>query len=198
LSGALAVAAAPAGAAVTGMGGPATARHATALASASTGSAPSITTGTSLGFLYDAVGGACLGITGGNDDAPAELWNCLSGHKDQQWHVGSAYGDGYHQIVNGDGECLGVAGGSHAAGAQVVGWNCLGTSHGDQYWSISVSSCDGFGDFSLVNLATDTSLGVPYVLGTKGGVTTPGTPAVQWPWQNDTCNNQNWYGSNYP
>jgi hypothetical protein len=37
-------------------------------------------------------------------------------------------------IENKKGQCLGVAGGSTATGARIVGWTCL-PSHHDQYWN---------------------------------------------------------------
>jgi hypothetical protein len=86
----------------------------------------------------------CLGIIGGKDDAEAVLWSCETA-ANQQWHWGKSYpgsGDpGARQLINGDGQCLGVLGGKVASGAEVVGWTCLGSGHPDQYWFDQLSQC---------------------------------------------------------
>jgi len=178
LSSALGLAAAPAGAA-------ATARHASTPIPTFARNAPRIAPDTTLGFLVNYNSGLCLGISGGHDNAPAVQWNCLTGHPDQQWHTGGTNSAGYYQIVNGDGECLGVSGGSTAAGARVVGWSCLGTGHPDQYWLYQ----------GLITCATYYSPIFNYksglVLGVSGNSGAVGAAVVIWPYQG-VCNNQFW------
>lgn len=129
--------------------------------------------------------GLCLGISGGQDNAPAVQWNC-NGHPDQQWTRGAVNNLGYGQEINLDGECLGVAGGSTAEGATVVGWNCNG--HSDQYWYPGTVTCNGSTVEVLFNYKSN------YVLGVQGGSTANGATLVQWRWQ-QLCNNQDWYAS---
>jgi hypothetical protein len=176
-----------------GPAGAATAHPARTTILASSTDAASIGPGYSFGPIYNAGTGWCLGITGGDDDAPAIQWNC-NGDKDQQWHVGQANSafPSYYQIVNDDNQCLGISGGKTTEDTQAVGWTCLGSSHMDQYWYIDLASCDGISDFSLWNLGSE------YVLGVQGGSITEGAPVVQFAWQSNTCNNQNWYGQNEP
>ncbi len=91
---------------------------------------PSIPT-SSPGPLHNAGSGLCLGIAGNHN---AGQWGC-TGHSDQTWHAGQTNADGYSQLINGNGQCLGVAGANIYDGAQLVGTTCLGTAHPDQYWA---------------------------------------------------------------
>jgi hypothetical protein len=126
----------------------------------------------------------CLGIAGGADDANAIQWDC-NGAPDQTWHIGQEDGaSGYYQIVNGDGECLGVYAISTTEGAAVVGWDCLGTTHQDQYWAWAEAPGDP-GYYYLM----DHNSGE--VVGVWDNGTTEGTQIVQWPNQR-TPNNQLW------
>ncbi|HTX27834.1 MAG TPA: RICIN domain-containing protein [Streptosporangiaceae bacterium] len=129
--------------------------------------------------------GDCLGILGGADDAPAVQWPC-DGSANQGWTFGSEYGDdsGYYQLVNGDGQCLGVLGGSTGEGAPVYGWTCLGPTHPDQYWR-KVQSGIVPGYHYLENLNSG------LVVGVSGNSTAEGASVVQWADQ-DTANNQLW------
>ena len=122
--------------------------------------------------------GLCLGITGGEDDAPAVQWTC-NGSANQTWHWGSSNAAGYTQLINGDGECLGVAGESTSEGARIYGWTCNG--HPDQYWA--VSPYDGYDIFH------DYHSGL--VLGVAGGSTAVGAAVVQW--ASTLALNQLWY-----
>jgi hypothetical protein len=124
----------------------------------------------------------CLGITGGEDDAPAVQWTCNAA-ANQGWKTGSCNSAGWCQIVNGDGECLGIAGGSASEGAQVVGWTCLGTGHPDQYWGGIPINANW--DFAFENYHSR------MVLGVAGGSTAQGAAVVQWPFTN--APNQWWY-----
>jgi len=124
----------------------------------------------------------CLGISGGDDDAPAVQWTCEE-VPNQEWHYGSEYGNsGYYQLINGDGECLGVAGSSKSQGARVVGWTCNG--HLDQYWQgVGISDGTVFYNYNS-----------GLVLGVAGNSKAVGAAVVQWPFQGDieTALNQFW------
>jgi hypothetical protein len=123
----------------------------------------------------------CLGVNSSNQ---AGIWACTS-HPDQTWHWGQA-GDGGNQLVNGNGQCLGVAGGSTTEGAHVVGWTCLGTGHPDQYWLEYFPFCaGGICLWYLINVHSG------QVLGTQGGIERGGTNAVIWDYQGE-LNNQVW------
>ena len=137
------------------------------------------------GSIVNYNSGDCLGILGGADDAPAVQWPC-DGSANQNWNFGSEYGDdsSYFQLINGDGQCLGVLGGSTSEGASVYGWTCLGPTHPDQYWLKVRSTSDP--DYRyFVNLNSG------LVLGVAGNSTAEGAPVVQWANQ-DTANNQLW------
>jgi hypothetical protein len=173
---ALGSAAAPANAAsAAAPAGAAMARHASTSVSAQW-----------MGHIVNYHSHLCLGITGGQDNAPAVQWNCdySAGHPDQEWWASQAIAPGspYTQIVNSAGECLGIAGGSTAEGAKVVGWNCLGTP--DQYWE-TYATCSG--QYILINYKSGD------VLGVAGNSTAEGAPIVQWNYQSDCTNNQWWY-----
>jgi len=116
-------------------------------------------------FIVNYNSGLCLGISGGADDAPAVQWNCES-VANQEWHVGAELGStGYYQFVNGDGQCLGIAGSSTSEGARAYGWTCNG--HHDQYW------------YATGGVAFNYNSGD--VLGVAGGSTAVGAAVVQWP-----------------
>jgi hypothetical protein len=126
----------------------------------------------------------CLGILGNMNYQPAVQWTC-NGNADQQWHWGATNPEDsdYRQLINDNGSCLGVIGGSPNEGAQVVGWKCLGPSHYDQYWAIGPDApCYG---------VVYTNLNTHYDLGVAGDAITPGASVVQWPGQHQ-CNNQRW------
>ena len=126
----------------------------------------------------------CLGITGGEDDAAAIQWDC-NGAPDQTWHRGNEDGtSGYYQIINGDGECLGVYQISTTEGATVVGWQCV--AHPNQYWAWDESSESGYYYLSDYNSGQ--------VVGVLGNSTAEGAQIVQWPNQH-TPNNQLWQAS---
>lgn len=136
--------------------------------------------------VYNTNSGRCLGIANGN----AGIWNCTNagGNSDQTWHWGGYVtgpdGIYYSQLINGKGQCLGVAGGSTANGARIVGFSCLGPTHPDQYWYYDSVWLGVGGDGSvLVNLKTPCgglSLGGK-VIGVAGGSKANGAAAVLWP-----------------
>lgn len=103
----------------------------------------------------------CLGISNGQ----AGIWNCTT-NPDQTWHLGYSYQNdpNARQLINGNGQCLGVQGGSLSWGARVVAWTCNG--HADQYWYI--------GDGPITNRNSWLTLGV------SGGSTANGAAVVQW------------------
>jgi Ricin-type beta-trefoil lectin domain-like len=131
----------------------------------------------------------CLGIFHGNRNASAVQWGC-NGNPDQQWHWGNQNSTfaGWYQLVNDYGQCLGVGGGSLSQGAQVVGWDCYGSSHLDQYWKPYNLACSGFGGpyLPIQNLNSFDMLSV------AGDSMAQGANVVQWSFQR-VCNNQFWW-----
>lgn len=73
---------------------------------------------------------ASLCLSSSGSDAAAKVYTCNSS-SNQHWHRGNSHGN-YQEIRNGDGQCLGIAGGSTSAGAHAVVWSCNG--HDDQFW----------------------------------------------------------------
>ena len=131
--------------------------------------------------------GKCLGTVGGRDNADAVQWTCGTGAGNQRWHWGQPIGGypGWYQLVNSNGDCLGISAGSTRQGANAVGWGCLGSKRLDQYWAPLNYSCSG--DMPLENLKSG------YVLGVSGNGTKNGAHVVQSIFQ-DQCNNQFWSG----
>jgi hypothetical protein len=121
----------------------------------------------------------CLGTVAGHNNAAALQWRC-NGTKNQDWHWG-ARGHGGNQIVNANGDCLGVAGGSTLSGARVVAWNCNG--HPDQYWTYSPYSEPPGGPTHFINTETRFFLDVsgnPRSEGSPVIVRTQDSAASQW------------------
>jgi len=115
-----------------------------------------------LNAIFNPGSGRCLGIANGL----AGIWNCTT-NRDQTWHWGAVGPNTYYrQLINGNGQCLGVQGGSGALGARIVAWTCNG--HYDQYW---------FYD-STFGYALNYNSGM--VLGVSGGSTANGAAVVQW------------------
>lgn len=133
---------------------------------------------------YSSVG-LCLGISDDNSNAPAIQWPCNT--VGQTWYYGASNSAGYSQITWGNHQCLGVAGGSTAPLAQVVGWDCE-PSHPDQYWLMFTSVyCSALGShyYPIVNYKSG------LVLGVAGGSTATGAHIVIYPYQ-AVCNDQFW------
>ena len=135
--------------------------------------------------------GLCLGTQGGLDNHPAVQWTCVN-HADQLWRTGGSlngiFGTAYQVINNNNpNQCLGVAGGSTTEGADVVGWNCGGPSHPDQYWYIGSFFCTKSGTtyYTFDNFKSN------WVMGVAGGSTAVGAAVVQFRYQS-MCNNQFW------
>jgi hypothetical protein len=132
----------------------------------------------------------CIGISTGL----AGIWDCTE-NPDQLWWF--AYDDWcttdglcWTHIRNQKDECLGIWGGSTAAGARAVGYTCL--SNKDQYWRVLD---DGEGNSYLANMNGFYSTSPSYVLGVNGGLTDNGTQIVLfWP---DGTFNQRWNWQRY-
>jgi hypothetical protein len=115
--------------------------------------------------IYNPNSGRCLGIANGL----AGVWNCTT-NPDQTWHWGTSSSYPYYRhLVNGNGQCLGVQGGSTAQGARVVAWTCL--NHDDQYWN-------WYNSYSYNYYGPVTNLNSAMVLGVYG--TANGAAVVQW------------------
>jgi hypothetical protein len=126
----------------------------------------------------------CAGVAAGNMTNGTEFvtWTCnanedngYAGAKDQAFMLDTsdyfeAGGFFYYSVrdANNYNKCLGVAGGSKSDDATVMIWDCLGTSHPDQYWLFfpdeSRSGC-----YFLYNYHSQLWLGVDYPPG-YGGV----------------------------
>jgi hypothetical protein len=130
----------------------------------------------------------CLGINGSGD---AGQWPCTYVN-DQAWHQGAQYGNsGYFQVINVNGQCLGVSGASRSQGARVVGFRCI-SSHPDQYWTVNTSvTCikSGITFYPIINKNSG------QVLGVAGNSLSRSAAVVQWPYQS-ICNNQFWAFAN--
>jgi Ricin-type beta-trefoil lectin domain-like len=108
--------------------------------------------------------GKCIGVSGGY----AGLWWC-SANADQTWHWGAQNG-APNPLINGNGQCLAVSGGSTAEGARIRTWTCNGGE--DQFWSaVPVSGGSGF---YLVNEKSG------YVIGVAGGSTANSSALIQY------------------
>ena len=166
----------------------ATGAFATAMAATSPGQAdmaghavPAITSAATTFRIYQH-DGLCLDISGEKYDSPALQFVC-NRDKDQTWHWGSGNGEGFAQLINTGGQCLGVAGESPSYEARVVAWTCNG--HPDQYWYPLLVRYDrGLYD-AFVNYHSGLVLTVDH------GSTTNGAGIVQWGWRDYT--NQLWY-----
>lgn len=103
--------------------------------------------------------GLCVGASGGY----AVLENCSADVENEVWDLRSSFtvsGTTWNQYVNGDGQCLGIAGASTAEDARLtVRADCGSrTANPDQYWSFPGLSP---GQLTL-------NYHSPYVMGVKG------------------------------
>lgn len=129
--------------------------------------------------------GKCIGIDASGN---AGDWNCTS-NRDQTWHWGAAIATGWFQLINGNGKCLGVAGGSDAEGARIVAFTCLGTGHPDQYWALGAA---GFGGNNINNYKAFFDPNTPaQLIGVQGGSTANGAALILWRY--DGTANQFWF-----
>lgn len=131
-------------------------------------------------------------LSGPNADNGYVTVRVCDGSDYQQWHwVGQQDANGYSQISNGYGWCLGLAGGSTASATDVVVAAC-NSKHPAQWWASDTGySCvrnSEYGDFyPVVNEASGD------VLGVSGGHTYDSTNAIIFGFQ-DTCDSQFWFG----
>jgi Ricin-type beta-trefoil lectin domain len=127
--------------------------------------------------------GKCLGIAGAPPNGPAGDWNCNTNpttNADQTWHWGSPIASGWNQLVNGRGQCLGVAGGSDNRNARIVGWTCL-PGHPDQYWADPpFLRPDGNGTVTNYNGWFDPNAQA-WIVGVGGANPANGAPLVLYP-----------------
>jgi hypothetical protein len=127
-------------------------------------------------------GGKCIGIS----YYLAGDWNCTT-NPDQTWHWGNAIVPGWSELVNGNGQCLAVAGGSDKAATAIWGWNCVGSP--DQYWKFFPNG-DGTGRIVNYHGWIDPDAEA-WVVGVWGGSTENGARLVlYWP---DGTRNQDWF-----
>lgn len=141
-----------------------TAHRANAASSATRASALTI----SLGHFVNDKSSRCIGIISGQNFAGD--WACVNA-PDQIWSQGScsSANSNFCQLINNNGKCLGVDGGSTAGGARILNWTCNG--HADQYWA--ASACAD-GNAYLVNLNSND------VIGVLNGSTANGAELIQW------------------
>jgi hypothetical protein len=122
----------------------------------------------------------CIGISGAPPDGQAGDWDCTT-NPDQLWHWGNAFPSDpdFRQLVNGRGQCLGVAGGSDQQGALIVGWTCLGTGHPDQYWAqeFRLNGTPGLMNEHGINDPSATA----WLIGVQGASSANGANLVLWP-----------------
>ncbi len=126
----------------------------------------------------------CAGVSGGNMTNGTKFitWQCsanqnngFTGAKDQAFiqdtsdYIESG-GFFYYSIRDSQnyGKCMGVSGGSTGDDATVMIWDCLGTSHPDQYWLLFPDEYQS-GCYFLYNYKSGMWLGVT-LPGGYGGV----------------------------
>jgi hypothetical protein len=119
--------------------------------------------------IYNDKAQECIGI----DSGAAGAWVC-SGGADQTWHWGSVSRDGFHELINGDRQCLGVANSSGAEGAQIRAVSCAQTTNDpdDVFWATSASPAAGWDYIWNFNSLL--------VIGILGGSNANGAELVQW------------------
>jgi hypothetical protein len=161
------------------------ARHAVQLDARTAASAPDLSAAPAAvvipldlpGNIVNQYTGKCIGIANG----VAGDWTCTH-NADQTWHWGASVATGWYQLINGNGQCLAVDGGTIRQGSRILGFKCVGSA--DQYWWRyagvgPISNYKGFSD-------PDTA----WVIGVGGGSTSNGAPVVLWP--DDGSTNQLW------
>jgi Ricin-type beta-trefoil lectin domain-like len=98
------------------------------------------------------------------------------------WHYGAAHG-AYAQLINNDGQCLSVAGGSASAGAHAVMANCSGN---DAMFWVPENNFPGF-VVDILNQHSQMVLQIACNCGTSGAT------VIQSPYNNSGPPNQLWY-----
>lgn len=119
--------------------------------------------------------GKCLGTD--TYSGLAQIWPCTT-NPDQTVHWAASTAQGYAELADGNGNCLGIQSGSTAQGANIQTSPCTGRP--DQYWAQT-----GTGGLYLQNY------GSGLVMGVLGASTATDTPIVQWGM--NTSNDQQWY-----
>lgn len=117
--------------------------------------------------------GKCIGIA---PSTWAGDYYCTT-NPDQTWHWGAANKAGFRELINGQGKCLGVNGGSTTPGALLRAWPCNG--HGDQFWHSEFTSTSPA--YILNYQSTEHGNGDIVVIGVKYGSTANGAALIQWP-----------------
>lgn len=116
--------------------------------------------------------GTCLGASGHNGFVKA--YNCVSSWN-QVWHFAGPMHGAYARVINnGTNQCLGISGGSAAAGAWAVTWNCNGND--DQYWEVANTALN---TVSLLNQHSQMILQIRCDCNLNGGIVNQ-MPASSW------------------
>ncbi|MFC7895944.1 RICIN domain-containing protein [Streptomyces sp. NPDC057381] len=113
--------------------------------------------------------GYCLGSLNGANRTVGYMWSC-NGNRDQIWSfnpVGEDVRGGFYQVINGNGQCLGVSGASTARGKNISVWDCNGNPDQKWYWKSGSSGATIINRNSNLCLAGSGSFG-------------KGTNAIQW------------------
>jgi hypothetical protein len=113
----------------------------------------------------------CIGIAA--HQPYAGQWNCTN-NPDQLWHTGLTIATNWVQVINGNGKCLGVAGGSTSQGARITAWSCAGDPY-NQFWDF-VPAPHGY---YIQNYGAALA-GHDYVVGVADASTANGAPLVLW------------------
>jgi Ricin-type beta-trefoil lectin domain len=148
------------------------------------------------GELLNLGSGSCLAGDGSSsgfqpnpaDPSQEEIYPCSSA---QDWVPeplsGLSNPTGAYKVVDGNGSCLGVKGGSLADGASVE-WEPCGLSGDAQAWmALNARPADQYHSYELVNVNSGKCLGI------YRAATAPGSLAVQWTCQASAAN-QRWNG----
>lgn len=138
------------------------------LAAGPAGASPAATTTFK---IYNDEAQKCIGI----DSGAAGSWLCSSDGPDQAWHwEQNVSREGYHELVNGYGQCLGTASNSAAEGVQIRAVSCAQDSSdpNDVFWTTGSSPAAGW-DY-LFNFNSG------LVIGILGGSNANGAELVQW------------------
>lgn len=105
-------------------------------------------------YQLKTTGGRCLGLehestNNGTQMEEAAICNPTNGAETQAWKWNPSdclwvrnglYWTAYCSIRSSNNKCLGTYGGSPNQGTYAVLWDCLGTTHTDQYWATIVAS----------------------------------------------------------
>lgn len=123
--------------------------------------------------LFDYNSFRCIGIAAGQPYAAQ--WDCTANH-DQVWHSGLTVASNWVQVINGNNQCLGTAGGNTTRGTRITAFSCAGDPN-NQFWSFVPAPVSG--TYYLENFAAALA-GRNYVVGVEGGSTANGAKLVLW------------------